>query len=239
MSQHLKQIPKPRSVRAGADITRLPRIVWWRRLFRKLMKSICKLFVETCLQMEMDGTENLPGYGPVIIVSNHLGDADMIIGIAITPRENIDVLAKSELYEFPVLGLVMDLYGVIWVHRGQPDRRALRAALKGLGEERIIALAPEGRESLTGSLEEGTGGAAYLALKTNVPIIPVTVTGTENSRVYGNLKRFRRTRVTLSVGMPFNLMLFPDRREGIRIGTEIIMKTLASQLPRNYKGEYS
>jgi len=189
--------------------------------------------------MEMDGTENLPGNGPVIIVSNHLGDADMIIGVAIAPSENIEVLAKSELYEFPVLGLLMDLYGVIWVHRGQPDRRALRAALHGLEEERIIALAPEGRESLTGSLEEGTGGAAYLALKANVPIIPVTVTGTENSRVYGNLKRFRRTRVTLSVGVPLYLKSYPDRREGIRIGTEIIMKTLASQLPRTYRGAYS
>ncbi len=239
MSQRFNQIPKPRSVQAGADITRLPRMVWWRRLFRKMMKSLCRLLVATCLQMEMNGKENLPRNGPAIIVSNHLGDADMIIGIAITPRENIEVLAKSELYEFPVLGLVMDLYGVIWVHRGQPDRRALRAALHGLEEERIIALAPEGRESLTGSLEEGTGGAAYIALKTNVPIIPVTVTGTENSRVYGNLIRFRRTRVKVSVGVPFNLKSFPDRRESIRIGTEIIMKTLASQLPQTYRGAYS
>jgi 1-acyl-sn-glycerol-3-phosphate acyltransferase len=239
MTQRFKKTPKPRSVRVGADITRLPRMVWWRRVFRKMMKSLCRLLVATCLQVEMDGEENLPRNGPAIIVSNHLGDADMIIGIAIAPRENIEVLAKSELNKFPALGLIMDLYGVIWVHRGQPDRRALRAALHGLEEERIIALAPEGRESLTGSLEEGTGGAAYLALKANVPIIPVTVTGTENSRVYGNLKRFRRTQVTLSVGVPFDLKVCADRREGIRIGTEFIMKTLASQLPPTYRGSYS
>ena len=59
----------------------------------------------------------------------------------------------------------MDWYGTIWVHRGRPDRRALRAALNGLAEGRMLAIAPEGRESISGELEQGTDGAAYIALR--------------------------------------------------------------------------
>src|SRR4030067_146028 len=117
-----------------------------------------------------------------MVVSNHLGDADLIVGMAYSPYE-VEILSKAELYDYPILGKLMDAYGVIWVHRGQPDRRALRAALEALRQGRVVGIAPEGRESLTGSLEEGTGGAAYLALKADGPILPVTFTGTQKATV--------------------------------------------------------
>ena len=117
----------------------------------------------------------------------------------------LDTLGKIELYDFPLLGKLMDWYGIIWLHRGQPDRRAIRAALDGLAEGRIIVIAPEGRYSLTGELEEATDGAAFLALKANVPVVPVALIGTENVNVYGHLHRLRRPRVKLRVGQPFIL----------------------------------
>jgi 1-acyl-sn-glycerol-3-phosphate acyltransferase len=93
-------------------------------------------------------------------------------------------------------------YGVIYVHRGRPDRKAIRAALDGLAEGRMLALAPEGRQAVDGKLEEGTEGAAFLAMKTGAIIVPVAMTGTENENIY-NRKWRRRARVTLSVGKPF------------------------------------
>jgi len=239
MSDQIPSYPKPRSVRVSSNITCLPRLVWWRRNVRWLIKWLSKIVVSICLRVDKQGLENLPELGPALIVSNHIGDADLIVGIAISPVENIEVLAKSELYEFPILGKVMDIYGVIWIHRGQPDRRALRSVLQGLKEGRMIAIAPEGRESLTGSMEEGTNGAAYIALKANVPIIPVTVTGTENTQVFGNFKRLRKTNTSLTVGEPFRLQKMSNRRESVKAGTETIMRILANQLPLSYRGEYS
>ena len=239
MPDQSKLIPKPLSKRINSKITRLPRLVWWRRLVRWLVRWLSKFLVAVCVQLETDGLENLPKEGPAIIVGNHLGDADFIIGLAISPTQIIEVLTKSELYEFPILGKILDLYGVIWVHRGQPDRKALRTALQALEHGRIIALAPEGRESLSGALEEGTGGAAYLAIKSSVPVIPVTITGTENDKVYGNLKRFRRTTVSLKVGLSFYLQSTSNLRESVRDGTVKIMKSLANQLPYSYRGDYS
>ena len=196
-----------------------------------------RLLLSLFTKMEVRGLSNLPDRGPGLIVANHLGDADFIVGLAYSPGI-VETFAKSELYDFPILGKLLDAYGVIWVHRGRPDRRALRAALRAFEEERIVGIAPEGRESLSGGLEEGTGGAAYLALKGDVPVIPVTFTGTENKRVYGNMKRFRRTYLSLTIGPAFRLSQSPILREGISEGTETIMRTLARQLPPEYRGVY-
>jgi 1-acyl-sn-glycerol-3-phosphate acyltransferase len=172
-----------------------------------------------------------------LVVSNHLGDADFVVGTALPPVVT-ETLAKAELYDYPVLGKVLDAYGVIWVHRGQPDRKALRAALDGLRQGKLVSIAPEGRESVTGALEEGTQGAAYLALKAGVPLLPVTFTGTENARIYGNLKRLRRTDVTMTVGPLFRLDDLPDHKQAIEQGTQKIMYVLAAQLPPEYRGMY-
>jgi len=228
---------KPRSEDNNPEITRLPALPPWRKMFRRVMRVFLGLLVKVCLRVQVIGRENMPGQGPLLIVSNHLGDADTLVGLAHT-RLPVDIVAKSELYYYPVLGKIMEAYGLIWIHRGQPDRRALRAILDGLEAGRIIGIAPEGRESLTGGLEEGTGGAAYLAVKSKAPIFPVTFTGTENWRVFGNLKRFKRTPVTLTMGPVFHLEEYPQRREAIEQGTLQIMRVLASQLPPEYRGVY-
>lgn len=228
---------KPRSEVVQPEITRLPELSFWRRLLRKLLRAVLKLMVLIFTRPVVRGLENVPSQGALIMVSNHLGDADALLGLAYTPR-SVDLLAKADLYNLPVLGKLFDAYGVIWIRQGQPDRRALRVALKGLQLGRAIGIAPEGRESLTGSLEEGTGGAAYIAYKSGAPILPVTMIGTENWRIFGNMKRLRRTPVTLNIGQVFYLHEQPDRRQAVQQGTEQIMRALAHQLPPEYRGVF-
>lgn len=228
---------KPRARILRPEITNLPSLTPGRRLLRIIFRWVCRLVVAVCLRVRARGLEHFPHQGPALVVVNHLGDADVILGLAYFPAF-VEALAKMELYDFPLLGKLMDAYGVIWVHRGQPDRRALRAALEGLQAGRLIGIAPEGRESLTGSLEEGTGGAAYLALKAGAPIVPVTFTHTENWRIYGNLKNFRRTDISITVGPAFWLEPQSDRRQATVEGTKLIMRKLAEQLPQEYQGEY-
>jgi 1-acyl-sn-glycerol-3-phosphate acyltransferase len=228
---------KPRSEFVDPGITRLPRITRWRRIVRRLISWMARLVVRLCTRIEVTGLEHVRVCDSALVVANHLGDADAIVGVAYTPL-NVEVIAKSELYDFPIVGWLMDTYGVIWVHRGRPDKKAIRAALQAFDEKRKVAIAPEARESLTGGLEEGTGGAAYLALKADVPIIPVTFTGTENRRVFGNLKRLRRTQITLKVGSPFRLNMSNSLKQSVQAGTETIMKVLAQQLPAEYRGVY-
>jgi 1-acyl-sn-glycerol-3-phosphate acyltransferase len=229
--------PKIRSEIFRPELTKLPTISVPRQGFRIIIQGLFRLILWLFTRRTIEGLENYPQKGPALIVTNHLGDTDSALGAVYFSHKPI-ALAGIEMINLRVLGKIMDWYGVIWVHRGQPDRRALRAALKGLDQGRIIAIAPEGRESVTGVLEEGVGGAAYLALKTGVPLIPVAFTGTENWRVYGNMKKLRRTDVSMKIGPRFMLEPGPDRKKAIQIGTETIMYKIADLLPRKYRGRF-
>jgi len=229
--------PKPVSEVWRPELTRLPRLHWRRRWFRGFGRWLCRTVITVCTKRTVEGLENFPSKGPALVVINHLGDADgpLLVGSVST---SLDALGKIELYDYPVLGKLMDWYGIIWLHRGLADKRAIRAALDGLAEGRLVLVAPEGRYSLVGGLEKGQEGAAFLALKADVPIVPVVVIGTENENVYGYLKQWRRAPVTLKVGKTFRLSQQADRREMMREGTRQIMESLANLLPESYRGAY-
>ncbi|MCS7011834.1 MAG: 1-acyl-sn-glycerol-3-phosphate acyltransferase [Anaerolineales bacterium] len=229
---------KPVSLWWRPDLVRLPALSWQRRAFRGFIRLLCRCLMRICAEFQVSGLEHYPCQGPALLVINHLGDADAVAVLAALP-EFPEAIAKIELRSIALLRWVMDGVGVIYVHRGRPDRRALAVALQALREGRKVILAPEGRQSLTGALEQGTEGAAFLALKAGVPIIPIALTGTENWRVYGNLKRLRRTHITVTVGVPFCLPDLGRGSQALKIGTQYIMEALARLLPYEYRGEYA
>jgi 1-acyl-sn-glycerol-3-phosphate acyltransferase len=232
------QVPKPVSKDYRPWLTNLPRLTRTRRLVRRFYQAVCRLVLRVVAQVQVQGIEGFPAQGPALIVTNHLGDADIPLGLgglSIAP----EVLAKTELRDIPFLGWLMNAYGVIWLHRGRPDRKALRLALRALAEGRFLVISPEGRESLTGALEAGMYGAAFLAIHSEVPIVPVTFTGTENWRVFLHLRHLRRLSFSLTIGSAFHLQGLTNTRQAIRQGTETIMRHLAAQLPSEYQGIYA
>jgi 1-acyl-sn-glycerol-3-phosphate acyltransferase len=102
-------------------------------------------------------------------------------------------------------------------------------------------IAPEGTRSKTETLQEGKMGVAFLAAKSSYPVVPVALTGTEDRRVTENLKHFRRTKITVTVGDPFYITIpkGKGREETLRQGTEEIMCQIAALLPKNYRGVYA
>lgn len=229
--------PKPVTDWWRPDLVSLPRLTLPRRFFRLLCRGLAKLLTFLFLKPDLRGIENFPQRGPALVVINHLGDADVVL-LADSIHTTIDGMGKIELSAHWLVGPLFRAYGVIWVHRGKADRKALRAALAGLSQGRMVALAPEGRQSLNRELEEGTEGAAFLALKSGAPIVPVAMTGTENDNVYGHMRRLRRAPVTLTVGEPFHLEEYEDRQKALHEGTRRIMRSLAELLPDEYQGEY-
>lgn len=232
--------PKPITEVWKPELVRLPKLTFTRKLFRWFGHNcIVKLTAKLLLNVSVEGMENFPKTGPLLIVINHIGDADAVAVVSQLSNPP-DALGKIELYDLPILGKLMDWYGMIWLHRGRPDIRAIKSALDGLAENRIIIIAPEGRYSLTGALEEGSGGAAFLAYKSGAPVLPITVTGTENENVYGNLKRLKRAKVNIKIGKMLQFAnQFSTKQEAVAQGTRQIMAALASLLPEKYRGEYS
>ena len=237
MPNQLSSPPKPITEIWRPDLVALPRLTFARRVFRQFVRLLFMLLKFLFMDATVTGMENFPAKGPAVVAINHLGDADAVLLGAAIPYM-IEAMGKIELNDHWLIGPIFRAYGIIWLHRGRPDRKAIRAALDGLAEGRMVVIAPEGRQPLIGGLEDGNEGAAFLALKSGAPIIPVAMTGTENENIFGHMKRFKRARVTLSAGKPFFLREQADRQAMLRDGTRQIMESLASLLPESYRGKY-
>jgi 1-acyl-sn-glycerol-3-phosphate acyltransferase len=122
------------------------------------------------------------------------------------------------------------------VERDEYDRRPLQIALRLLQMGCPVLIAPEGGRSHAPGMRPAKPGAAYLALKADVPIVPVGVTGVEA------LFTRWRPRVGLTVGQPFRLpparLAGPERHRRLDEATRAIMARLAAVLPPEYRGVY-
>lgn len=205
----------------------------WYGFVRKVIQALLPLIADH----EIVGQEHIPSKGPYIIVTNHLGIADPPVILTALPVRT-RVLAGSTWRVHPLFGPLLSSMGAIWVRRGEVDRKALRQASEVLEQGGILSLAIEGTRSRTGGLQRGKTGAAYLALRYDVPILPVVVTGTE--QLFRNLLRLRRTRLKTVIGKPLRLPQ-PNSRirsQDLDAYTDLIMLELARMLPEQYRGVY-
>ncbi|GAW93226.1 lysophospholipid acyltransferase family protein [Calderihabitans maritimus] len=169
-------------------------------MFYTVAKQIVLLFFRICCRWQVVGKENLPPQGPVVVVANHVSYWDPpVLGVAL-PRQ-IHFMAKEELFRIPLLGPLIRILGAFPVKRGKSDRAALKAGLQLLQEGKVLGLFPEGTRSKTGQLLPFQPGAALLALKAGVPIVPVALQGSRQI-----LRRFRPT-VRVVIGKP---LVFQD-----------------------------
>ena len=124
------------------------------------------------LRADVRGAEHVPLHGPVLLAGNHTSALDGPLLYAFSPRP-VMVLAKSELFRGPLAPLLPQL-GAIAVHRGTPDRAALRAALMHLGAGGAVGVFPEGTRG-AGRFDEVAHGLAYLAVRSGAPVVPIVV----------------------------------------------------------------
>jgi 1-acyl-sn-glycerol-3-phosphate acyltransferase len=207
---------------------------------RRILVSMLRGLLRCFSHWEVRGSHNVPDSGPLLVVFNHMAHFDGPLVVASLPLE-MEVIGLSDLWDVPVTGQFLRLYGVIKVHRDQYDREVLRQALRILAENRVLGMAPEARQSPTATLERGRRGAAYLAIKSGVPILPIGLAGTET--VYSALGHLRRPRLSVNIGETFRLEgpLAPgqERQAQLDLGRDLIMRRIAALLPAQYRGVYA
>jgi 1-acyl-sn-glycerol-3-phosphate acyltransferase len=190
-------------------------------------------------RLEVVGLENIPAEGPYVLAVNHMSKADPPLVWISWPRIRILFFAAEKWERHLIFGPLMKHAGAIYINRGEADRKAIRQALAALKEGAIFGLAPEGTRSKVGALIQARDGAAYLASRANVPIVPVGMVNTD--RLGYNMTHLRRTVVETRIGKPFSLPQTSRRpRSGeLAAYTHFIMIHIAETLPERYWGYYA
>ena len=217
------------------------------------------------LRIHVEGEENVPEHGPLIVTANHFSWFDAPL-LTLYLRERPAFLVASESQRFWFVRLYMRAFNGIPIWRGQVDRQAFQRALYRLREGKAVGIFPEGgidprlREArlrgeqindsdytthssrLDAQLTHPQPGTAYLALWSRAPILPVGLIGTE--QILGNILRLRRTHVTMKIGRAFGpLEMEPtlnrnERRQRMDMMAEEIMMRIAELFPPENRGPY-
>ncbi len=121
------------------------------------------------------GTEQIPK-GPFVAVSGHASVLDPLLVANCVGRPTA-FMAKEELFDIPLLGPTMRMYGAFPVKRGTADRSALRSALEAIEAGWVVGLFLEGTRTPDGRIHQPQPGAALISAKTGVPLLPVSIWG--------------------------------------------------------------
>ncbi len=159
----------PRAERRRPDFYGLTLVLWW----------LNRLYCGIWHRLDLSESRALPESGPALLVANHTCGIDHMLLQAMT-RRALGFMIAQEFYEWRLLRPFYDLVRCIPVKRDGRDLSATRAAIRALREGRVVPIFPEGRIYPTSGrmLGEGKPGAAYIALRAGVPVIPAYLWGT-------------------------------------------------------------
>lgn len=195
----------------------------------------------------VEGRENVPLRGPVIIAPNHLSFIDSVVIPLVAPRP-VAFLAKAEYFRQRglrgrVVRAAFTALGAVPVERGghRAAREALEAARQVLAEGGAFGIYPEGGRSRDGRLHRGRTGVAWLALASGAPVVPVALLGTDRIQPVG--ARFPRIRrVTVRFGQPIRIPC-PDpsvpAARARRAATDDIMSAIQALSGQEPSGAYN
>lgn len=217
-----------------------------RRLRRFLVRSVLDLLFRSKVTEKITGRENVPP-GPCLFICNHLSNADALaLDRAFRPRR-VYFLAGIKLQNTLVTRIGLDAVETIPIRPNSPDVEALKRAVETLKHGKSVLIFPEGTRSRTGSLMRAKKGAALIARRAGVPIVPVALTGTEkllpiNDQDMGS-EKMHSAAVSVRIGRPFDAADLSvvaaegeDERQAL---ADAMLRRVAELLPPEYRGVYT
>src|SRR5450631_1348514 len=211
-------------------------------LSRNILGPVARLIYRPIIE----GRENIPRTGPLLLASNHLSFVDSLVIPLVTPRRVV-FLAKSEYFTgHGIRGAVQrwlfTAVGSIPIQRGTAGaaQEALDSALEILNDGLAFGIYPEGTRSRDGRLYRGRTGVAWLALTAGCPVVPVGLAGTQDIQPVGS--RFPRIRkITIRFGKPLDFGYLAGAKPGQarREATDAIMAAIGELSGQDVAGHYN
>ncbi len=163
---------------------------------RGILLTLCRFY----FRLSVTGRENVPKTGAFILAPIHRSNVDTPISSA-TTRRRLRFMGKDSLFKIKPVGSVLSALGGFPVTRGTADLEALKRCLAVLALGEPIVMFPEGTRQFGETVQPLFDGAAYLAIKANVPIVPVGIGGTQDVMPKGKKMIYPR-KCTMIIGAP-------------------------------------
>lgn len=194
--------PGPSSTRSSLAP---PKGRWLYVVARTLVLVFDKLF----WRVSVEGREHVPA-GPFVLAPVHRSNVDTPLVAAVTSRR-LRYMGKQEMWKVRPIGWLFSAFGSFPVDRARADRDALRRCIEVLAEGDPLVVFPEGTRRSGPVVEDLFEGAAYIATKAGVPIVPVGIGGSEAAMPKG-AKMIKPVKVHLVVGPPLQAEPSPTGR---------------------------
>jgi 1-acyl-sn-glycerol-3-phosphate acyltransferase len=205
------------------------------------LRFLIRILLKLIARFEIRGKENVPLSGGMVIAANHIGILDIVMVYFAIDRTDLFIPVAEKWEKVGWIRWLGRHLNFLFVDRFHPDLKALRKMIALMEDGKCLVIAPEGTRSRVGSLIEGKPGVAYLAARSGFPVVPVAITGTEDKVILANVKRLRKSCITLTGGKPFLVPQLPktNRDEALQKYTDEIMCQIAALLPERYRGVYA
>ena len=188
-------------------------------------RALSTLILRVFFRMRVSPREGVPAAGPLIVVANHESLLDGFVVASVLRSRRLTFLSASYLYELPIVGSFLRAIGALPVQEQGHNLSSLRRAIEILKGGGAVALFPQG--GISGN--EILGGAAYLALRTGAPLLPLHISGTREALPPG--RRWPSlARIHVAAGVPLRLSNEPGEaatRPAISAGIEALQRVLS------------
>ena len=207
----------------------------------RVLRFLIRIGLNLIARFEIHGKENVPLTGGMILAANHTGILDIVMVYFGLDRTDLFIPVAEKFEKIGWIRWLGKQLNFLFVDRFNPDLKALRKMIALMEEGKCLVIAPEGTRSQVGSLNQGKPGVAYLAARSGFPVVPVGITGTKDQVILENLRRLRKSNITLTGGSPFIIPPLPreNRDEALKNYTDEIMCRIAVLLPEKYRGVYA
>lgn len=181
------------------------------RIFYRVIRFVIALFCRIYFRLRIYGKENIPKSGAFILAPIHRSNVDTPVVSLVTTRR-LRFMGKDSLWKVKPIAVILSALGGFPVTRGSADLEALKRCLAVLKLGEPLVMFPEGTRQSGPKIHPLFDGAAYLAIKAEVPIVPVGFGGTEDVMPKGSKKILPR-RCSVVVGSP----IFPPKPDSGRL----------------------